>query len=162
MLINTTIDRCGFFTKAHWLRMQTSAEVERRVGYRAGRLTQGWYLLFLTKVPTPEQFEFRGYSYLSGGIERGHLPIPPDPRNVEQRLKAGGYDIARMKQNVIRDVFRLDGSNRLAKVIPVQDEFGAEDYPVGSGIEQWALTVPLPFRVAAFIGPGQTYQGNYI
>lgn len=161
MNLGTTIPCKGFFTKAHWLRMQTAAEVERRIGYRAGRLSQGWYLLFLLQKPTPDQFEFRGYSYMSNGIPFGHLPNPPDPRNAEQRLHQGGYDTARMKQGIIQNVFTLSGHNRLAKVIPARGEFGKLDYPPGSGIEQWTLTVPLPFQVASFIAPGEVYQGNY-
>lgn len=151
----------GFFTKAFWLRMQTSAELERRLGYRTGRMNDGWYLLFLLQMPTPDQFEFRGYSYLSGGVAQGHLANPPDRRNVEQQMRDEGKNLPQIKQRIIQDVFRLDGPERLAKVIPKRDPFGADDYPAGSGIAQWKLTTPLPFKVVDFFAPGQTYTGFY-
>ena len=163
MNVGDIVLKRGFFTKALSLRMQPSTEVERRLGYRSGRLAEGWWLLFMLDLPGVDDFEVRGYTHLSGGVTQGHLPRPPDSRTAEQRLRDGGFDLTRIKQNLIRDVFTLAGPNRLAKAIPVRGEFGADDYPPGSGIAQWTL---LPghekrFKVAAFIGPGQVYSGMY-
>jgi hypothetical protein len=159
--VGGTVCKAGFFTNALYLRGQTSAEIERRIGYHPGRLAQGWYLLFLLQLPTPQQFEYRGYSYMSGGIVQGHLANPPDRRTAEQRLADDGFPLAQGKQGTIDRLFRLDGAQRLAKVTPVRGEFGRDDYPAASGIPQWTLTVPLPFRVAAHVAPGQMYQGHY-
>lgn len=152
----------GFFTKALYLRGRTATEVERRLGYRAGRLAEGWWLCFLLEMPVAAEFEVRGYSQMSGGVAQGHLPTPPDPRNAEQRLKGGGHDLSRIKAGLIADTFKLRGPDRLAKVIPARAAFGDMDYPPGSGIPQWTLIREKRFRVAAFVEPGKTYQGNYV
>ena len=162
--VGETIKLKGFFGKALYLRMQTACELERRLGYRPGRLAQGWWLLFLTRKPAPADFEFAGYSHLSGGVVQGHLDSPADRRGANERLLDSGHDVARLKKTTLEKTFRLAGSERLAKVIPVGSEHrtpGIPDYPQGSGIPQWKLVNPLPWRVAAFIGPGERYTGYY-
>lgn len=151
----------GFFTKALFIRGQSSAEAEKRLGYRAGRLAQGWYLCFLLEMPNVNEFEVRGYSQMSGGVARGHLPKPPDPRNSEQRLNDDGFDLARIKSGLITRTFQLRGPERLAKVIPKSGEFGDNDYPPGSGIPQWTLVAPKRFIIREFIDPGKMYMGDY-
>lgn len=161
----------GDFSKALYYRSQSSSEVERRIGYRAGRLREGWWLMFLTVLPTPEQFEYRGYSQMSGGREQGHLPQYSSGPTAEDRLKSGGFNLTGsehqqrgLKQKTIAEVFRLSGPERLAKVRPVAREHGdpdVPDYPPGAGIPQWTLTQSLIWVAAAFVAPGQTYLGNY-
>ena len=53
------------FTKALYLRSQPSGECERGLGYGPGRLSQGWWLLFALERPTPDNFEFGGYTHFS-------------------------------------------------------------------------------------------------
>jgi hypothetical protein len=53
---------------------------------------------------------------------------------------------------------KIDGPDRLAKVVPVAS--GA-DYPAGTGIYQCNIPRPISCKVAAFVGPGQTYLGHY-
>ena len=48
----------GNFTKAMYLRSQPSGELERRLGYGPGRLSQGWWLLFALVVAAGSSFEF--------------------------------------------------------------------------------------------------------
>lgn len=161
----------GDFSKALYYRCQPAAEVERRIGYRAGRLRDGWWLMFLTEMPAPDQYEFRGYSQMSGGIIQGHLPQNRNGKTAEDRLREGGYNLdgnpaqsKGLKEKVIADVFRLSGPNRLAKVRPVAREHGdpdIPDYPQGSGIPQWTLVRPLRWIAAAFVAPGQQYEGMY-
>jgi hypothetical protein len=159
MQVGDVVLKGGFFTQALYLRGQSSAELERRLGYGAGRLAQGWRLLFMLDLPGVEDFEFRGYTHFSGGVVQGHLN-PPDKRTAEDRLRESGVDVLRSKQKVIREVFRLHGPNRLAKVIPVRT---GTEYPPGSGIPQWTLVRGREkrFEVAAFVAPGQLYNGNY-
>jgi hypothetical protein len=152
--------RSGFFTHARVARGVTPAELENRLGYRAGRLSQGWTLLFMLVKPTPQEFEVAGYTHLPGGVVSyvGGIPV-----TAEQSLSSGGYDMERIKKNLINDVFMLQGFMRLAKVVPVRGEFGENDYPHVSGVPQWKLK-PLarkPFRVAAVVQPGERYMGNY-
>jgi hypothetical protein len=148
----------GFFTKARFLRQQPASELERRLGYAQGRLAKGWWLLFLEQMPTPNDFEFMGYSYMSGGASQGHLRPGP---TAEQELKAGKYDVFGLKRRTILQTFRLAGPDRLAKVVPIDGAGGSMPYPPGSGFPQWRLTQPLSFRVWGSVGPGQVYSGDY-
>jgi len=159
--LRQTVEESGYFTQAWYLRGQGACELENRLGFRTGRLGAGWWLLFMVEIPRLEEFEFRGHTHLSGGVIRGHLKNPPDPRTAEQRLKDEGYDLTRLKERTIAATFAVLGHKRLAKVVPVTPPFGAADYPVGSGIPQWELTMKKRFTVAEFVGPGETYQGNY-
>lgn len=162
----------GDFSKALYYRGQSSAEVERRIGYRAGRLREGWWLMFLTVLPRPDQFEYRGYSQMSGGRVQGHLPQFNSGPTAEDRLKSGGqnltgiaYQERGMKQQTLTEVFCLNGPERQAKVRPVAREHGdpdIPDYPPGAGIPQWNLTHPLSWVAAAFVAPGQSYLGGYL
>lgn len=161
----------GYITEARFLRMQSAAEVELRVGYRAGRLRDGYWLVFLIAMPRPADFEYRGYSQMSGGIARGHLPQHANDPNAEQRLIAKGanltgtsYQRMGMKQKTIRDTFALSGARRLAKILPIaeaRNDPGVPAYPPGTGIPQWELMRKMPFVAAAFVGPGERYEGMY-
>jgi len=149
----------GFFTKARFLRQQPTSELERRLGYAQGRLATGWWLLFLEQMPTPDDFEYMGYSYMSGGAVQGHLRPGP---TAEEQLKAGKFDVFGMKRRTILQTFRLSGPDRLAKVVPVAEQSGLMPYPPGTGFPQWKLVRrPLTFRVWGRIGPGQVYSGDY-
>ena len=169
--VGETQPLAGFFTQARYLRMQTAAELERRLGYRAGRLRDGYWLMFLLQMPTVQQFEYRGYSQMSGGIAQGHRPEHANDPNAENLLKAGGYNLTGtatqkegMKHRTLRDTFTLSGHLRLAKLRPVARAHGdpdVADYPPGSGIPQWELVAPLPFVAAAFVAPGGAYDGMY-
>ncbi len=161
LAVGQTVEMDGFFTQAKWLRGRAPSDVERRIGYRSGRLRDGWYLMFLMRKPSVLEFELRGMSYMSGGVEQGHLPDPPDPRTAERRLGDDGFNVSGIKKKLVDEIFRVNGPGRLCKVVPIADPFGDSDYPPGSGIPQWILTRELPFRVAAVVGPRQTYSGTY-
>ena len=148
----------GFFTKAWFMRQQPPAELERRLGFAQGRLARGWWLLFLEQMPTPNDFEFMGYTHMSGGVVQGHLRPGP---TAEQELKSSKFDVFGMKRRTILQTFRLSGPDRLAKLLPVGDASGAIPYPPGSGFPQWKLIQPLKFRVWGLVGPGQMYSGDY-
>jgi hypothetical protein len=158
LLPGQTVAMAGFFTKARFLRGQPALELERRLGYAPGRLANGWWLLFLEQMPTPNDFEFMGYSHMSGGVAQGHLRPGP---TAEQQLKSGKFDVFGMKRRTILQAFRLSGPDRLAKVVPVADQSGLTPYPPGSGLPQWKLIQPLTFKVVAEVRAGQVYLGDY-
>ncbi len=162
MMLGEVVRMRGVFTKAHWLRGVTSTEVEQRVGFRLGRLADGWWLCFMTEMPLPQDFEFLGYGTASGVAEQGHLPNPLDPGSAEQRLLDDCFDLGRLKSQAIDEIFALSGPDRLAKVIPAAEDSGEPDGPAGKGVEQWTLVRDKPFRVAAFLPRGAIYDGNYI
>src|SRR3954463_10470699 len=85
--------------------------------------------LFLQQMPTPNDFEFMGYSHMSGGVAQGHLRPGP---TAEQQLKTGKFDVFGMKRRTILQTFRLSGPDRLAKVVPIADQSGAMPYPPGT------------------------------
>lgn len=148
----------GFVTRASVLRGKTGDQIERALGFEAGRLRDGWRLLFFLQLPTPDQFQFRGYTQMSGGIPRGHLASTLDRRTAEQRLADNVDDIVEVKRRIIRDVFRLSGPDRLAKVWPTSQ---GTYYPPGAGFPQWELMTYLPFRVAAIVSGVGMYLGDY-
>ncbi len=152
----------GFVTKALFLRGRTTNELEASLGYAKGRLDGGYWLLFLEQTPTPADFEFMGYSQMSGGVPLGHLNSSGG-LTAEQSLRAGGFDMTRLKQKIIREVFRISGPERLAKVIPLDPAQGPTPYPPGGGIPQWRIVEPgLLFWVAEQVAPGSAYFGRYV
>jgi len=128
--------------------------LESLLGYKAGRLAGGWALLDLTRLPTPNDFEFRGYSYLSGGIIQGHKEENKDGKTAEVRLKDGNFDVLALKKSLIKNTFSVSGTKRLVKILPKDPPSGNKDYPPGLGIPQWELIKKMPFRVTAVMLPG--------
>ncbi len=157
-VVGAQFSRKGFFSKAIYARGVAPEEVEDRLGFHRGRLAAGWSLAVMEKLPGAADFEFAGYTHWSGGVAQGHLPSPPDPRTAEQRLHDDGCDVERLKLRVIAEVFTLSGAHRLAKVIPATED---GDYPQGTGVPQWRLVAPMPFRTLAVMGPGERYMGLY-
>lgn len=69
----------GYITQLKFLLGRTPAEMEAIVGFRAGtKLAGGVDVYSLPILPRAEQFMFRGYSYLSGGISSAEKPFHPD------------------------------------------------------------------------------------
>jgi hypothetical protein len=149
----------GNFTKALYLRSHNAAEVERRLGYGHGRLAPGWWLLFALDRPSPDNFEFGGYTHFSGS-RVGNPALGSARPHVEDdlvRTFGGQAGLAAAKARHVA-ALELTGPNRLAKVIPVSS--GAE-YPVGAGVYQCNITAPIRCKVAAFVPPGGAYRGDY-
>src|SRR5436190_1691885 len=155
-----TVDRfSGNFTKALYLRSQPGDELERRLGYGPGRLSQGWWLLFALERPAPDNFEFGGYTHFSGS-RIGDPGLGTGRPHVEQELQRDLGGPAQLLAHKGRHSagLKIDGPERLAKVLPVAR--GA-DYPVGAGIYQCNIPRPITCKVAAFVAPGGLYLGNY-
>jgi hypothetical protein len=153
MHVGEIVYRRGYITELPFVRGRTAAELDRLIGYRAGRLAEGWALLHLVRMPGPDEFEFRGYSHMSGGIAAG------EHRTAEGQLHQSGYDLGKLKQEIIRNKFRIAGARRLVKIVPNRTSFGAKDFPPGAGIPQWELRREMPFRVAELIPPADAAGG---
>lgn len=138
MKINEIVFRKGFITQDKYLLGQTLLELEKRLGYRTGRLSKGIWIAVCLKLPEASQFELKGYSQVAG-----HKPM-----NLQ------GLETDQLKK-IALSVMKTEGPDRLVKVFPVTDhENGLSDdvqYPPGSGIPQWQLNTVLPFRVTAFV-----------
>ena len=150
----------GNFTKALYLRGQNAAELERRLGYGAGRLSQGWWLIFALEKPPSSGFEFGGYTHFSGSRIGAPALGAARPHVQDELAKhlGGPAGVANAKAGHVANL-EISGPNRLAKVIPVAS---GNDYPVGSGIYQCNVSMPIRCKVAAFVPPGGSYMGNYV
>jgi hypothetical protein len=130
--------------------------LENLLGYRPGRLSEGWYLLFLLDQISANDFELHGYTHFSGGRAKGSA------LTAKEALRTQGVDVERIKRRQATERFKTHGPDRIAKVVPVIEHSGIETYPPGHGIPQWRLTSAKRFRVKALIGPGQAYLGDYL
>lgn len=157
MKVGETIKLKGYITQLHFVRGRKGLQLEKLLGFKAGRLNMGWAMLYLTKLPKPSDFQFRGYTQMSGGVSQGHLDNPLDRRTAEKRLEDDNYDVVKLKEWIIRDVFSVSGSKRLVKIVPNPDgkRRTNKDYPPGKGIPQWELITRMPFKVAAVMLPGE-------
>lgn len=156
MNVGDTLNIKGYITQMHFVVKKSGPQLENLLGFKAGRLGFGWAMLHLTKLPKPSEFQFRGYSQMSGGIAKGHLKNPLDKRTAEQRLEDDNYDVVKLKEQIIKNVFAISGVKRLVKIIPNKKPSGNKDYPPGSGIPQWELVKPMKFKVAGVILPEGT------
>jgi hypothetical protein len=152
---NRRISLDGLFTQASRPIRRSNAGLALRRGGSPG----AGGCCFSSRCRRRTIFEFMGYSYMSGGVAQGHLR---PGRSAEQELIAGKYDVFGLKQRTIRQTFRLNGPDRLAKVVAVDGPSGTKPYPPGSGVPQGKLVHPLPFRVWGFVGPGQVYTSDQI
>jgi hypothetical protein len=142
----------GFFTKQKFIVGQSLSELERRLGYRCGRLAQGACVYRVEVLPGINDFEMYGYSQISGGrLETGGRY---DQRRAN-KIWPGNKDIEiENLKNIARSSWRLSGPDSLVKVIPVTPHSQSETYPPGTGVPQWRMISPVRCRQVTFIeGP---------
>ena len=157
----------GCVTRLIDVNNRSQQELEDRVGFRRGRLAKGYYILVLKERLTPEDIQFFGYTYMSGGkhglpsndpaVERGR-------KSAEQALieQLGQQGLKSLKAMRARE-HQLSGSERLVKIIPEirHDELmgPADQYPAApGGIMQLNLVRPKAFLVAAHVDPDNTFD----
>ncbi len=135
----------GYVTQDKYLLGRDLAQIERILGYRAGRLATGATFVKLDVLPEPSGFELAGYS-----MTAEHHYLSPT-----------GLDLDKLKAIAITR-WSLAGPDRLVKVWPaiahdptMQPD---EQYPPGAGAPQWRLVQPLAGRVVAEIA---TAHGIY-
>ena len=162
----------GFIGKLSYIRGQSSAEIEKRVVYRAGRLSSGWVLLVMLKKPAPDQFSLGGYSQNSNAevMERSPSGFPVRTRIDTVARAADSAADARLgtgyatKKRLALEAMEINGPDYIVKVMPDMPNIAAmpslEQYPVGSGVPQWVLTAPMPFICAAVVRAGSRYLGG--
>lgn len=161
--LGQTLDSAGCITRLRDLIGQEPGELEKRIGYHAGRLANGYWIALLKSSLQPADFVHAGYTHFSGGRigapdlqKRPFIDAkrPPVQDQLAQRLGAGG--VASMQQKTVGHI-PLTGLDRMAKVLPAiphssdmdKDANQPVQYPVGSGIMQLILTVKKPFLIAA-------------
>lgn len=186
--INQTISRKGFITERKFVETSLAKnsgyyDLERRLGYHTGRLSEGFYLAHLIKLPAYYEFENRGYSIVPGHdfvknktelifsrndaeifVNNIQLPVITDYLKVEL-LTATKKEIIIPKDilnnYVIKEWEKKGGAKNLVKVIPFtqHSKFMETDfqYPQGSGIPQWELISPKDFKIYKIFESKQQY-----
>ena len=147
MWINQSIQVSGCITQEKYIKGKTLLEIERILGFHNGRLNTGIIVAALLQIPSNDQFDLLGYTQVA------------EHRFNSNSLKA--LDVIKLKDLVRKDVFTLNGINRLVKVIPQtghQMSMSDDDqYPPGQGVPQWKLKDKIPARVIAIVLPGHKY-----
>lgn len=147
--ISNLVNLKGFFTTQVYLQGQNLAEIERRVGFDSGRLSQGAWFAAAIQLPGPDDFELAGYSLVPA-----HRTVEKygDINNPKTDWEKEGY--LRRKKLAITQ-WELSGLHRLIKVIPmIGHSLGMSDdyqYPQGSGIPQWKITKPVLCEGICFV-----------
>lgn len=137
----------GFVTQDKCVLGLSLLQIEKTLGYKEGRLSEGAWVGVCLKLPDPTQFDLKGYSQVPG----------------HKHIDLEGYDTNKLKQ-IALSVMRIEGRDRLVKLFPLKLHNNAlsndEQYPPGSGIPQWSLTTPFPFRITTFLSnyPTGTYH----
>lgn len=183
MTLGALVTRRGDITKNRFVGARCARDVERSLGFGAGRLSSGWAVLVLKDRLTPADFKFSGTTLRSGG----RLGLPGDTPeadgarpHVTEVMKAeyGALHYEKMQQLALASVTEK-GQDRIVKVVPVLDHDPdarpSDQYPMGGGGLQWTLTAPKTFLVAmtvsdseiatipdfsAFIGPSAPYDAR--
>lgn len=148
MVVGTAIMISGFVTKEKFVRGRTLAELERLLGYGAGRLSRGLIAAKPLVLPALDGFETKGYSQVPGHRYR----------------QPSGLDNAVVRR-LARQSWSMAGPESLVKFLPFIRHSDAaeldEQYPPGAGIPQWRIPPArkLPGKVVAVVTayPGGRY-----
>ena len=123
LTVGTSVQLSGNVTTLLWIAARAPRAVEQSLGYGAGRLAQGYWIVLLKEMLAPADFEFDGTTMRSGGREG--LPRANDaadalrPRvhdRIVQDYGNAGY--RNLQMAALRSV-TLQGTGRIAKVIPL-------------------------------------------
>jgi hypothetical protein len=174
----------GNVTTLNWIGARTARDIERALGYGAGRLSHGYWIALLKDTLVPQDFEFDGTTLRSGG----RLGLPGTSENADQARKRVhdqirdeyGPDGYKQLQQAALASARTSGGDRIAKVVPAQSHNPAMapnlQYPMGGGGLQWKIVPPgkrflialhvdakglaTSPRFTADIGPGAPYDNR--
>lgn len=156
LVLGSIVAMRGDVTQNRWVGARSARELERSLGFGAGRLDQGWAVLLLKQTLQPSDFKFSGLTLRSGG--RYGLPantpaadqLRPSVHDgvLAQRGPVGYVEL----QKIALASVTPKGPSRLVKVIPVTPHSTTmapdEQYPMGGGGLQWTLLRPCDFLVA--------------
>jgi hypothetical protein len=144
MPIGEYINVKGFVTQEKFINGKSLSELERILGFQAGRLNEGAVFYALKQLPMPEQFEFKGYTQVAEHHfteQYGGSSFLNQDRNESKK----DYDtrMLKVKNNIIKTVWAETGPERLIKVRAIKDHDSSlhddTQYPPGSGVPQWKL-----------------------
>ncbi|RHW17007.1 hypothetical protein D1610_12835 [Sphingomonas gilva] len=143
--------------------MRPPANVEKSLGFHAGRLSQGYFILLLKEQLKPGDIQMDGTTLRSGG--KFGLPTGDKASDATRPRVHDSIDpamLAHHQKGMSGDATVLRGINRLSKILPVMphsDNMAPRDqYPMGGGGGQWTLKAAYAFLVAAYVGPDAIAQ----
>lgn len=160
----------GFFTFLKYIRDLDRSEMERAVGFEAGRLLSGFWIAELApdEVLAPDEFELAASTRWSAGT----MKLGPDrpETGIESVLVQRGEDVQRLRTKVAAFMARR-GGNTPAKVLPTLRHTEGMRYPdaevlgpgIRSGIPQFKLLAQKRFaivrieRPAVLLNPGRSH-----
>jgi hypothetical protein len=131
----------GDVTQNRWVGARSARELERSLGYGAGRLSAGWAVLLLKQTLQPEDFKFSGLTIRSGG----RLGLPSNsaetdkmrPYVHDELIERFGTKRYRELQLQALSTIPEKGEGRLVKVIPATPHSEtmrlSDQYPMGGG-----------------------------
>jgi hypothetical protein len=138
MRVGDIISVSGCVTKEKFIAGRKLVEIEKILGFHAGRLAGGIAVAVLLELPSMDQFDLAAYSNVAT-----HRHVTP-----------AGLDIAKIKA-AARATWATTGFERLAKVLPaVRHDPGMnpdKQYPPGQGAPQWLLKVSLKAKIVAVV-----------
>ena len=128
----------GCFTKEKFIAGRTLVEIERILGFRAGRLAHGMVVVALMELPAMDQFELAAYSNVA--THRFKTPTDLNIEKIKAEAKAS---------------WATSGFERVVKVLPgtAHDPAMNPDvqYPPGQGAPQWISKVKLAAKVVGAV-----------
>ena len=144
----------GNFTTLRYLTGLGASELERTVGFAAGRLASGYLIVALAEDETisPDEFDLKASSRWSKGAVGGKDGV--GGQEIETILIRRGQDPSALKQQVCQ-YFARHPLNRPAKVLPNLRHTPGMLYPdaealgpgISSGVPQFDLKVLKRFVV---------------
>ena len=138
MKIGETVLVSGCITKEKFIAGRTLPEIEKILGYQAGRFSGGIAVVALLQLPELHQFELAAYS----NVATHRLKVPP------------GLNIQKLKTEA-KATWSTTGFERLVKVLPAQRHNPGMNpdiqYPPRQGAPQWISAVPLPGKVVGVV-----------
>ncbi len=150
LLVGSIAKLTGNVTTLIWIGPRPARDIEMRLGYGAGRLAKGYWVAVLKEQLFPQDFEFDGTTLRSGG--KLGLPASTEaadslrPRVHDQIMAQQGSNQYTQMQRAALASVKLQGANRIAKVIPAEfhNPTLAPDvqYPMGGGGLQWKILRP--------------------
>ena len=152
-----TVPFAGNVTSLNWIGARSPTELAKSLGFGAGRLAQGYWILLLKQQLTIDDFELGGLTLRSGG--RAGLPADTwkaDTLRLRERdrllAEYGPEGYKRLKHQAL-GAAKTIGNERIAKVSPVtrfneNDGNPKDQFPPGGGGLQWEIVRKSRFLVA--------------
>lgn len=127
--VGQTVKAKGYFTVFRELAGKTGRQIEGLVGFRPGRLEDGWALLASIFPPVPSAFELHGTTTFSGGLVAGV--------RYEDNVQKHGNTAVQDQRVIWYQRFLRERDWRAVKVVAATP---CDVYPPGAGIPQFYLT----------------------